>query len=87
MRSGGELRPDRRRSLAQETGSPAMLDNHAKRAPRDATQISLANEADIRYWADKFGVSGDRLAEAVAAVGGSVEAVSTYLDEDALSYG
>jgi hypothetical protein len=73
--------------LAQEIGSTAMPDNHASRAPRDATQISLANEADIRYWADKFGVSGDRLAEAVAAVGGSVEAVSTYLDEDALSYG
>jgi hypothetical protein len=84
MRSGGELKSDRRRSLAEGT---AMPDNHTKRAPRDATQISLANEADIRYWADKFGVSGDRLAEAVAAVGGSVEAVSTYLDEDALSYG
>jgi hypothetical protein len=87
MPSGGELKSDRRRSLAEESGGTAMPDNHAKRAPRDATQISLANEADIRYWADKFGVSGDRLAEAVAAVGGSVEAVSTYLDEDALSYG
>ena len=64
-----------------------MPDDHAKRAPRDATQISLADEADIGYWADKFGVSGERLAEAVAAVGGSVEAVSTYLGEDGLSYG
>ena len=64
-----------------------MPDDHAKRAPRDATQISLADEADILYCADKFRVSGERLAEAVAAVGGSAEAVSTYLGEDGLSYG
>jgi hypothetical protein len=53
MRSGAELSPYRRRSLAQETRSTGM-DDHAKRAPRDATQISLANETDIRYWADKY---------------------------------
>jgi uncharacterized protein DUF3606 len=73
--------------LAQETRSIAMPDDYAKRGPREAMHISLANEVDIRYWTDKFGVSKERLAEAVAAVGRSREALSTYLDEDALSYG
>jgi hypothetical protein len=64
-----------------------MPDDHAKRAPRDRTKISLADEADVLYWTSILRVSAERLAESVDAVGGSVEAVSIYLDEDALSYG
>jgi hypothetical protein len=62
-----------------------MRDDTARRAPRDAKLISLSNDSEIYFWTQKFGVSRERLVEAVTAVGPWPETVDAYLDEDALS--
>jgi hypothetical protein len=64
-----------------------MRDDTARRAPHDAKLISLSNDAEIYFWTKKFGVSRERLVEAVTAVGHSPRTVGAYLDEDAISYG
>jgi hypothetical protein len=64
-----------------------MADDTTKRAPRDAKPIDLGDDSEIYFWTKKFGVTKERLAEAVTAVGHSPETVGAYLDEDALSYG
>jgi Protein of unknown function (DUF3606) len=46
---------------------------------QDRTRISLLEPHEVQYWADKFGVSKERLSEAVRKVGHSVEGVSRYL--------
>jgi len=48
-------------------------------APQDAELISLTEEYEIAYWRKRFGVSDDRLAEAVHCVGLSAAAVEAHL--------
>lgn len=57
-----------------------------KQLPRDQF-ISPEEDWEVAYWAGKFGVSRERLQEAVEAVGHSAAKVSTYLDEDAVAHG
>jgi hypothetical protein len=64
-----------------------MADDKTKRAPQDTNLISLSEDYELDYWTEKFGVSRERLAEAVRAVGQSADKVSTYLDEDAVAQG
>jgi hypothetical protein len=64
-----------------------MADDKTKRAPQDGNLISLTEDYEIDYWTEKFGVSRERLAEAIRAVGHSADKVSTYLDEDAVAQG
>ena len=64
-----------------------MPDYAAKRTLQDAKVVSLSDDVQIYFWTKKFGVSGERLGEAVTAVGHSPETVGAYLDEDAKSYG
>jgi hypothetical protein len=64
----------------------AMADDKTKRAPQDGTLISLAEDEEIEFWTVKFGVSRERLAEAVEAVGHSAETIATYLDEHAVAH-
>ncbi len=56
-----------------------MADDKMNTAPQDAELISLTEEYEIAYWRKRFGVSDDRLAEAVHCVGLSAAAVETYL--------
>ena len=56
-----------------------MADDKMNTAPQDAESISLTEEYEIAYWRKRFGVSDDRLAEAVHCVGLSAAAVETYL--------
>jgi hypothetical protein len=65
----------------------AMADDKTKRAPQDSNLISRTENYEIDYWTEKFGVSRERLAEAIRAVGHSADKVSTYLDEDAVAQG
>lgn len=58
-----------------------MADDPNKRGPQDRSRISLTEPYDVQYWADKFGVSKERLGEAVRKVGHSVEAVSRELSQ------
>jgi hypothetical protein len=64
-----------------------MADDKTKRAPQDSNLISRTENYEIDYWTEKFGVSRERLAEAIRAVGHSADKVSTYLDEDAVAQG
>lgn len=56
-----------------------MSDNKTLRAPQDASRIAMGEDYEVRYWTDKFGVSRDRLQQAVDAVGNSADAVEAWL--------
>ena len=64
-----------------------MVDDKTKRAPQDAKLTSLTEDYEIEYWTEALGVTRERLAEAVKAVGHSAERVRTYLAEDAVAPG
>ena len=56
-----------------------MPDDRSNRGPQDRSRISLTEPHEVQYWADKFGVSKERLSEAVRKVGHSAEAVGREL--------
>lgn len=56
-----------------------MPDDPTKRGPQDRSRISLAEDYEVRYWTERFGVSKEELAEAVQVAGHSVEQVAEYL--------
>ncbi|MEC7933802.1 MAG: DUF3606 domain-containing protein [Pseudomonadota bacterium] len=56
-----------------------MADNKTLRAPQDASRIALGEDYEVRYWTAKFGVSRERLEQAVKAVGNSAAAVEEHL--------
>jgi len=56
-----------------------MADDKTLRSPEDRSRIALGEDYEVRYWTDKFGVSRQRLEEAVRAVGNSATAVEQYL--------
>ena len=56
-----------------------MADDKTKAAPQTAELISLTEEYEIAYWRKRFGVSDDRLAEAVHRAGLSAAAVEAHL--------
>jgi Protein of unknown function (DUF3606) len=56
-----------------------MSDDRSKRGPQDRSRISLSEDYEVRYWSEKFGVSKERLAEAVKKVGNSAAAVEKEL--------
>jgi hypothetical protein len=56
-----------------------MSDDKTKRAPQDASRISLREDYEVRYWTERFKVSEVELAKAVAAVGSSAAAVKDHL--------
>jgi Protein of unknown function (DUF3606) len=58
---------------------PPMADDPNERGPADRSRISLLEPHEVQYWAAKFGVSKERLSEAVRKVGHSAEAVSREL--------
>lgn len=47
--------------------------------PRDPRQVVLGEGYEIAYWSQKFGVSPEKLAEAVKTVGRFSTAVEEYL--------
>ncbi|TKD51433.1 DUF3606 domain-containing protein [Sphingomonas baiyangensis] len=56
-----------------------MSDDTSLRAPQDASRIAMGEDYEVRYWTNKFGVSRERLQEAVDAAGNSAAAVEAYL--------
>jgi transposase len=50
-----------------------MVDYKTKRAPQDANLVSLEEDYEVEYWTRKFGVTRQRLADAVSSVGHSAE--------------
>ena len=50
-----------------------------KKTPEDRSRISITEPDQAQYWADKFGVSEERLLEAVRKVGYSPQAIGREL--------
>jgi hypothetical protein len=53
--------------------------SHTNKGPQDRSRISLLEPHEVQYWADKFGVSKERLSEAVRNVGHSAVDVEREL--------
>lgn len=56
-----------------------MADNPDDRGPQDRSRVALGQDYEVRYWTEKYGVSKEKLQEAVGAVGNSATAVEKYL--------
>ncbi|ATY34818.1 DUF3606 domain-containing protein [Sphingomonas psychrotolerans] len=56
-----------------------MADDKTLRGPQDSSRVALGEDYEVTYWSKKFGVSRDKLAEAVKAVGNGADAVEEYL--------
>jgi hypothetical protein len=56
-----------------------MSDDKSKKGSPDRDRINPNEDYEVQYWSKKFGVSGERLKEAVKAVGNSPEKVEQYL--------
>ncbi|MCD9046881.1 DUF3606 domain-containing protein [Luteimonas sp. MHLX1A] len=56
-----------------------MADNTDDRGPQDRARVAMGQDHEVRYWSEKFGVSKEKLQEAVDAVGNSAAAVEEYL--------
>ena len=57
-----------------------MTDDKTKRRPQDANLISLTEDYEVEYWTEKFGVTKERLAEAVKRVGHLAAAVEADIN-------
>ena len=64
-------------SVAERRGR--MSDDTAIRRPQDASRIALEEDYEVRYWTQKWGITQDELADAVAKVGHSAAAVARHL--------
>lgn len=56
-----------------------MSDDLSKRRPQDAAKVNVNEIWELEYWSKKFGVTKERLKEAVKTVGTSAVAVQKYL--------
>ncbi len=56
-----------------------MLDDTSKQASDERPRINVHKESDLKYWAERFGVSHEKLRQTVATVGSTVEAVKQHL--------
>jgi hypothetical protein len=56
-----------------------MADDPIKRGSQDRTRVNVHEKHELRYWTAKWGVTADRLREAVAKAGVSVSAVAKQL--------
>ena len=55
------------------------MDDTTNRDETDRSRISLLQPHEVAHWTKRFGVSRERLEEAVKAVGDSVDAVERRL--------
>jgi hypothetical protein len=58
-----------------------MSDDKTARAPQDASRVAMGEDYEVRYWTGRFGVSRERLQQAVDAVGNGADRVERYLRE------
>lgn len=56
-----------------------MPDNTANSGGQDRKRINVSQDYELRDWSEKFGVTPERLKEAVAAVGDQAFKVEQYL--------
>jgi len=56
-----------------------MSDDKTLRAPQDSSRVAMGEDYEVEYWTNRFGVSRERLQEAVDAVGNSADRIAEYL--------
>jgi hypothetical protein len=56
-----------------------MVDDQRLQSVQDRAHINMGEDSEVRYWAEVFGVSKERLAEAVTKAGDSVRAIRQEL--------
>jgi hypothetical protein len=56
-----------------------MADDRTLRSPQDKARVAMGEDYEVRYWTERFGVSRDRLQQAVDEVGNSAEAIERHL--------
>ena len=56
-----------------------MVDDLRDRGPGDRRRVNIHEDYEVRYWTEKWGVSKERLAEAVRKAGVSAAAVAREL--------
>ena len=56
-----------------------MSDDLKNRGPQDRARVNVHEEWERRWWCEHYGVSEERLKEAVEKVGVSAEKVKEYL--------
>lgn len=60
-----------------------MADDPKERGPQDRSRVNVEQDYERRWWSQKWGVSEDRLREAVKAAGSSASAVAKHLGKEA----
>ena len=55
-----------------------MADDLSNRGGQDRGRISMDQEHEVRYWTQRFGVTRERLAEAVRQAGNSADNVQEF---------
>ena len=58
-----------------------MADDKTRRGGQDRQRINLNEDYEVRDWSAKFGVSAERLREAVLLVGNHADEVGRYLKD------
>lgn len=58
-----------------------MADDKSNIRGLDRSRIALGEDYEVAYWIKKFRVSKETLADAVAAVGSSAQAVADFLNK------
>lgn len=56
-----------------------MADDKTRSSGQDRKRINVNQDYELRDWSKKFGVTPERLKEAIAAVGDRAEKVESYL--------
>jgi len=56
-----------------------MPDDRTKKGPQDAGKVNIHEQYEVEYWTKKFGVSADKLRDAVKKVGTTVSNVEKEL--------
>ena len=63
-----------------------MTDDKTQNGGQDRKRISLSNDYEVRDWSEKFGVTPDRLREAVGKVGSQAEDIERELTVNIANY-
>jgi hypothetical protein len=56
-----------------------MSDDLTKKRPQDASKVNVHEAWELKYWCGKFGVTEQKLKDAVRAVGTQSAAVARHL--------
>ncbi|QGY03846.1 DUF3606 domain-containing protein [Methylobacterium mesophilicum SR1.6/6] len=58
-----------------------MIDNLRRREPEDKSKINVHEDWELEYWARRFGVTKERIKDAVRQVGVQTKDVAEFLGQ------